>query len=140
MAFNTIVDEEKCEGCEECVDVCPVEVFEMQDDKSVAVNAEECLGCESCVEVCETDAIFKDQLENPQNEEIKIKVGTITIAIGADMYRPEGEYCYVDDPEQIHGDVSVITNLGLERLLNPNGPTKGEEPPLTTLLPVRSSS
>ena len=57
MAFNPIVDEEKCAGCEECVDVCPVEVFEMQDGKSVAVNAEECLGCESCVEVCEEGAI-----------------------------------------------------------------------------------
>ena len=32
MAFNPIVDEEKCAGCEECVDVCPVEVFEMQDE------------------------------------------------------------------------------------------------------------
>jgi Fe-S-cluster-containing hydrogenase component 2 len=38
MAFNPIVDEEKCAGCEECVDVCPVEVFEMQDGKSVPVN------------------------------------------------------------------------------------------------------
>ena len=53
MAFNPIVDEDKCVGCEECVDVCPVEVFEMVDDKSSPVNAEECLGCESCVEVCE---------------------------------------------------------------------------------------
>jgi len=35
MAFNVNVDEEKCAGCEECVDVCPVEVFEMQDGKSV---------------------------------------------------------------------------------------------------------
>ena len=29
MAFNPIVDESKCVGCEECVDVCPVEVFEI---------------------------------------------------------------------------------------------------------------
>lgn len=57
MGFNPIVDEAKCQGCEECVDVCPVNVFEMQDGKSVAVNAEECLGCESCVEVCEPGAI-----------------------------------------------------------------------------------
>ncbi len=57
MAFNPIVDLEKCQGCEECVDVCPVEVFEMKDEKSEAVNAEECLGCESCVEVCEPGAI-----------------------------------------------------------------------------------
>ncbi|MBU4319054.1 MAG: 4Fe-4S binding protein [Proteobacteria bacterium] len=57
MAFNPIVDDGKCEGCGECVDVCPVEVFEMQDGKSVSVNADECLGCESCVEVCEPGAI-----------------------------------------------------------------------------------
>ena len=61
MAFNPIVDEEKCQGCGECVDVCPVEVFELQGEKSVAVNAEECLGCESCIEVCEPAAITVEE-------------------------------------------------------------------------------
>ena len=51
------VDPEKCEGCEECVDICPMEVFEMQNDKSVVVNGEDCEGCESCLEVCESGAI-----------------------------------------------------------------------------------
>jgi NAD-dependent dihydropyrimidine dehydrogenase PreA subunit len=62
MAFNPTVDAEKCEGCEECVEVCPVEVFEIQDGKSVPVNAEECLGCESCVEVCEPGAITVEEV------------------------------------------------------------------------------
>ena len=62
MAFIPTVDEEKWEGCEECVDVCPVEVFEMQDDKSVPVNADECLGCESCIEVCEAGAITVEEV------------------------------------------------------------------------------
>ncbi len=61
MAFNPIVDEEKCAGCEECGDVCPGDVFVMQDGKSVPVNAEECLGCESCVEVCEEGAIVIEE-------------------------------------------------------------------------------
>jgi NAD-dependent dihydropyrimidine dehydrogenase PreA subunit len=55
--YEIEVDQEKCIGCGECVDVCPVDVYEMQDEKSVPVNAEECIGCESCVEVCEQDAI-----------------------------------------------------------------------------------
>ncbi len=58
------VDNEKCVGCEECVDVCPSDVFEMKDEKSVPVNKEECIGCESCVEVCESEAITVTEVED----------------------------------------------------------------------------
>ena len=58
MAYNVTVDADKCVGC---VDVCPVEVYELQDGKSNPVNAEECLGCESCVEVCEHGAITVEE-------------------------------------------------------------------------------
>ena len=61
MAFIPTVDEEKCVGCEECVDVCPTEVFEMENEKSVVAEPDECLGCESCIEVCETDAITVEE-------------------------------------------------------------------------------
>ena len=61
MAFNPVVDHDKCTGCEECVDICPVEVFEMVDGKSEPVNAEECMGCESCVESCEAEAITVEE-------------------------------------------------------------------------------
>lgn len=57
MGYNVNVDNDKCVGCGECVDNCPVEVYEMQDGKSVPVNVEECLGCETCVEVCEQNAV-----------------------------------------------------------------------------------
>ena len=62
MAFVVEVDADKCEGCEECVDVCPTEVFEIEDDKAVVVNEDECLGCESCIEVCETGAITVEEI------------------------------------------------------------------------------
>ncbi len=55
--YKIDVNTEECIGCGECVDICPVDVYELQDQKSVAVNEEECVGCESCVEVCDEDAI-----------------------------------------------------------------------------------
>ena len=38
MGYNVNVDVDKCIGCGECVDVCPVEVYEIKDGKSEAVN------------------------------------------------------------------------------------------------------
>ena len=61
MGYNVSVDTDKCVGCSECVDVCPVEVYEIKDGKSDPINAEECLGCESCVEVCEPGAITVEE-------------------------------------------------------------------------------
>ncbi|MCK4786151.1 MAG: 4Fe-4S dicluster domain-containing protein [Desulfobacteraceae bacterium] len=61
--YDVEVDEEKCIGCEECVDNCPVNVFEMQDEKSVPVNAEECVGCETCIELCEQEAITVTEID-----------------------------------------------------------------------------
>jgi len=36
---------EKCYGCGTCVEVCPVEVFEIREGKSVVVNPDKCLIC-----------------------------------------------------------------------------------------------
>lgn len=62
MGWNVTVDADKCTGDGECIDVCPVEVYELQDGKAVPVNPDECLGCESCVEVCESGAITLEEM------------------------------------------------------------------------------
>ena len=39
MGWTVTVDTDKCTGCSECVDVCPVEVYELQDGKSTPVHS-----------------------------------------------------------------------------------------------------
>ena len=58
------VDWDKCNGDAVCVDVCPVDVFELQDlpeysdsEKSVPVREEDCILCMNCVPKCIERAI-----------------------------------------------------------------------------------
>mgnify|MGYP001030300000 CR=1 FL=1 len=51
------IDYDKCVGSGECVDSCPVEIFELKDGKAVAKNVEECTECCACVSACPTEAI-----------------------------------------------------------------------------------
>ena len=60
--YKVEVNAEKCNGCGECVNVCPVLAFELQDGKAVLVNAEECLGCECCIEFCKEWAITVEEI------------------------------------------------------------------------------
>ena len=61
MGYKITVDEDKCIGCGSCVDICPSEVYELQNEKAAVVNLEECVGCESCVESCEQGAITVEE-------------------------------------------------------------------------------
>ncbi|MCK4341839.1 MAG: 4Fe-4S binding protein [Phycisphaerae bacterium] len=50
------VDVEKCTGCGACVDVCPVEVIALENEKAV-IDEENCIDCAACVAECPTEAI-----------------------------------------------------------------------------------
>jgi NAD-dependent dihydropyrimidine dehydrogenase PreA subunit len=53
------IDHEKCYGAEECVNICPADVYRINDGgKAVAEKVEDCIECGACEGVCPADAIW----------------------------------------------------------------------------------
>lgn len=53
------VDEAKCTGCGDCVEVCPSEALKVEDGK-VRVNNDECSDCAACVDTCPEGSLALD--------------------------------------------------------------------------------
>jgi len=59
--FPTINSDE-CDGCKrtfKCVDFCPYDVLEAEEDRVVVINPLSCIqGCSTCASLCPKDAII----------------------------------------------------------------------------------
>lgn len=55
-----IVDKEKCDGDGVCVDICPMNCYDMVDNKSEPTRADDCIMCMACVNACPQAAITVD--------------------------------------------------------------------------------
>ncbi len=53
------VDLDLCVGAEECINVCPADVYDLVDGKVIAENIGECTQCMACEGVCPTSAILR---------------------------------------------------------------------------------
>lgn len=121
-----------CNGCGSCVDVCPAygynEFNEGMDPRKAIyisfaqavpsmaqIDMDRCIKCGLCQGACELDAINFDQ----EDEIVDLKVGSIIVATGWDEYEPEDGYLGYNEYS------NVITQMKLERMLAPNGPTVG---------------
>jgi DNA-directed RNA polymerase subunit D len=60
------IDQTKCDGCGNCVDICPKKVFKKTNDKVKVANETECILCEDCIEACDKNpsAIKVDRKKN----------------------------------------------------------------------------
>ena len=61
VTMYPIVDQEKCNGCGNCAEICPSEVYEIEGDKSNPTHPEDCIECWACVNQCPTESIQLDE-------------------------------------------------------------------------------
>ena len=127
---------ENCTACDECVAACPVERnngfnFDMDKNKAIyrpfnmafpmryVIDPSVCTGpeCGKCAEVCKYDAIEL----NMEAKTINLNFGAIVWATGWEPY----DASKIDNLGFGQYD-NIITNMMMERLAAPNGPTKGK--------------
>ena len=130
------IREEDCTGCGDCVEVCPVEVYNRFDagvgvrkaiykahpqvvPNIVIRDKEHCIDCGLCYSICGKNAVLHDNED--EEKEFLLNAGTIVIATGYEIFdaRRKLPYKYLSIPD-------VITSLEFERLINASGPTSGK--------------
>lgn len=131
--------EEKCTGCNICVDYCPVKIPDpfnqnLSKTKSVHIHfsqavplvtyidPETCLylkegKCQICLGVCKTNAIDLHQKPQP----MQIEVGAILLSPGFEIFNPKLRNDFGYGLMQ-----NVVTSLDFERILCSTGPFEGE--------------
>lgn len=127
------VDESSCTGCGLCTTKCPISIpdefnrgigergaiyipFPQAVPKLAVIDKEVCINCKNCQRSCPAEAIDFEQ----EPEYLDLDVGAVIVATGWDEYQiiNSGEYNYGKYPD-------VITQIELERMLSPIGPTGG---------------
>jgi electron transfer flavoprotein alpha subunit len=76
--MKAIVDEDKCTGCGECVEVCPVEAIDLIDD--LAQVNDECTLCTLCVDACPEEAISMPEMIAPEVDDLDSYQGVWVVA------------------------------------------------------------
>ncbi len=127
------IDSSKCTGCGLCTTKCSITVpnefdrgigerraiyipFPQAVPKLAVIDKSVCIDCKMCQRNCPAGAVDFDQKE----EIVDVKVGAVIVATGWDEYpiMETNEYNYGIYPD-------VITQIELERMLSPIGPTGG---------------
>jgi len=128
------IDEVACTGCGDCIEICPVEVYNRFDagigvrkaiykphpqvvPDIVIKDPEHCIECGLCYDSCGPGAVLRDDDEKT----IEIGAASILITTGYAVFDAgrKSQFGHLILPD-------VVTSLELERMINASGPTGGK--------------
>jgi len=125
--------ESECNGCGDCIQICPVEVYNRFDagigvrkaiykphaqavPDIVIKDKDHCIECGLCYDVCGREAVLHEDEERV----VDIEAASIVVATGYATFdagkKAQLRYLLIPD---------VITSLEFERMINASGPTGG---------------
>ena len=91
--MTIFVNEELCDGCGECVEICPNEAISMLDGK-VRIDELLCTSCETCISLCPQKAIQKVSIPEPivhistssrlPAQDLRVSRSMISVAVASD--------------------------------------------------------
>jgi len=132
--YPRYIDEETCTGCGDCIQICPVEVYNRFDagigvrkaiykphaqavPDVVVKDNDHCIECDLCYDFCGPGAIKRED----EARELILDAASVVITTGYTVFdargKPQlGHLIYPD----------VVTSLELERMINASGPTGGK--------------
>ncbi|MFH0984850.1 MAG: CoB--CoM heterodisulfide reductase iron-sulfur subunit A family protein [Candidatus Omnitrophota bacterium] len=135
----TFVIPKNCISCMMCIEVCPASApnpynGDMNNRKAMdfyfpgcvpkapSVEWDMCVRskgqiCAKCKDACDFEAVDLEQ----KSKDIEVKVGTVILATGADVYDPRKVY-----PGLMDAATEVYSGMDFERICSTTGPTQGK--------------
>jgi len=130
------VDESACTGCGDCIEICPVEVYNRFDagmgvrkaiykphpqvvPDIVIKDPEHCIECGLCYDTCGPGAVLHKEEDGEKT--LEVGAASILITTGYTVFDAgtKTQFSHLILP-------NVVTSLELERMINASGPTGGK--------------